>query len=415
LKMDSLKNRKEVKGKKLTFKSFSSLKRMVWFQHFKARILGRVGFKVAWVTSGAPVEILLAFGIIPLYPENHSAVCAARHLGKKLRTSAISSGFCPDICSYGLIDIGSINSKISPVGGLARPDFFLCCNNICGTVLKWYQNLSRFFDAPILFLDTPFLSDEYPPSAEPSSHIVDFVEKQIEETIARLEKIMRKKFDYAKFSRILERSRHAVELWTDILKMCRAKPSPMTSFDAFVHMTPIVTMRGTKWAVSYYEMLKNELEERLQNGIGAIPQEKIRAVWDNIPVWPKMGALFRYFRDKGICVVADTYTGAWAEHLFSGNSTLRDLAKVYTSIFLNRGLKSRAERLIQLIRDFDADAFIIHSNRSCKPYSLGQYDITRIVSEKTGRRGIVIEADHGDPDAFDDSRVFAKLNAFFEL
>jgi benzoyl-CoA reductase/2-hydroxyglutaryl-CoA dehydratase subunit BcrC/BadD/HgdB len=396
------------------FRTFSSLKRRVWFQHFKARVLGKLGWKVAWVTSGAPVEILLSFGILPLYPENHSAICAARHLGGKLKAAAVREGLGADLCSYGLIDMGSIETGISPVGGLARPDLLLCCNNICGTVLKWYQALGRTFDAPLLLVDTPFLSDELGVNEPPPEHVVTYVEKQLEELIARLERITGRSFDGRKFGRVLRRSRRAIGLWLEILNMCRNRPAPMTCFDAFVHMAPIVTMRGTGGAVAYYEALLGEMRERVRDRVAAVPGERRRVVWDNIPVWTRMRDLSRYFRERGICLVADTYTGAWAEQSLPDEATLRNVAQVYTSIFLNRGLRSKARRMAQLVRDFEADAFVVHSNRSCKPYSFGQYDIVKMVSEETGRPGVVIEADHADPDAFDDAQVLARLDAFFD-
>jgi len=396
------------------FETYSSLKRRVWFQHFKARALGKLGWKVAWVTSGAPVEILLSFGILPLYPENHSAICAARHLGERLKSIAVQKGFGSDLCSYGLIDLGSVETGTSPVGGLARPHMLLCCNNICSTVLKWYQSLGRYFDAPLLLLDTPFLNDEVGVGEPPPEHAVTYVEKQLEEIIASLERITGRPFDEKKFRKVLQNSRRAIELWVEILNMCRVRPAPMTCFDAFVHMAPIVTMRGTGGAAAYYEALLREMKERVRGRIAAVPEEKKRVVWDNIPVWYKMRDLSRYFRKKGICLVADTYTGAWAEQSLPQEATLRNVAQVYTSIFLNRGLRSRAVRMAQLVRDFEADAFVVHSNRSCKPYSFGQYDIVSMVTAETGRPGIVIEADHADPGAFSDAQVFAKLDAFFD-
>ncbi|MCG2778776.1 MAG: hypothetical protein L6406_24125 [Desulfobacterales bacterium] len=36
---------------------------------------------VAWVTSGAPVEVLRPFGFYTVYPENHGALCGAKKMG----------------------------------------------------------------------------------------------------------------------------------------------------------------------------------------------------------------------------------------------------------------------------------------------------------------------------------------------
>ncbi len=41
---------------------------------------------IAWITSGAPVEFLYAMDVLPIYPENYAAMCAAKMLGISIRT-----------------------------------------------------------------------------------------------------------------------------------------------------------------------------------------------------------------------------------------------------------------------------------------------------------------------------------------
>ena len=55
-------------------------------------------------------------------------------------------------------------------------------------------------------------------------------------------------------------------------------------------MAPIVVLRGTKEAVSFYDKLKVEVEERVARGEGALLEERYRLLWDNIAIW------FRLFR-----------------------------------------------------------------------------------------------------------------------
>ena len=43
---------------------------------------------IAWITSGAPVEFLYAMDILPIYPENYAAMCAANHQSIELMESA---------------------------------------------------------------------------------------------------------------------------------------------------------------------------------------------------------------------------------------------------------------------------------------------------------------------------------------
>jgi benzoyl-CoA reductase/2-hydroxyglutaryl-CoA dehydratase subunit BcrC/BadD/HgdB len=72
------------------------------------------------------------------------------------------------------------------------------------------------------------------------------------------------------------------------------------------------------------------------------------------------------------------------------------------------------ERILDLLQRFEVDGLIIHSNRSCKPYSLGQYDIQRLIYQKTGTPSLVIEADMTDARVYSDAQVKTRIEAFME-
>jgi benzoyl-CoA reductase/2-hydroxyglutaryl-CoA dehydratase subunit BcrC/BadD/HgdB len=99
---------------------------------------------------------------------------------------------------------------------------------------------------------------------------------------------------------------------------------------------------------------------------------------------------------RGAVLVADTYTAAWTLSRLDLARPLESLARSYTSVHLNMGLDYKIERMVAMVTDYQADGFIMHSNRSCKTYSLGQFDIKRKVSKLTGKPGLIIEADHTD-------------------
>ncbi|MEM0266309.1 MAG: 2-hydroxyacyl-CoA dehydratase, partial [Archaeoglobaceae archaeon] len=137
----------------------------------------------AWVTSGAPVEILYAMDVYPVYPENHGALIGAAKLGSHYSDFAEKRGFSRDLCSYARCDIGCVFAGTSPVGGLPRPSFLFACNNICNTVVKWYEVLSRIFKVPLFVLDMPFIRKELK-----DSHL-RYVEDQLLDFIKFVEKI----------------------------------------------------------------------------------------------------------------------------------------------------------------------------------------------------------------------------------
>ena len=39
------------------------------------------------------------------------------------------------------------------------PDFVLCCNNICNCMIKWYENIAKELDIPMIMIDIPFNPD----------------------------------------------------------------------------------------------------------------------------------------------------------------------------------------------------------------------------------------------------------------
>jgi benzoyl-CoA reductase/2-hydroxyglutaryl-CoA dehydratase subunit BcrC/BadD/HgdB len=384
------------------------MKELMTRYYMRAKIAEGSDQKIAWITSGGPVEFLIAADIIPVYPENHGAMLAASRISVELCEVAEGLGYSRDLCSYARGDIGSAVTKKSPIGGLPRPDFLLACNNICGTVLKWYQALSRFFGAPLFFLDTPFVHHELVPDS------LLYVRRQFDELIDFLEMQTQKKFDQDRLAEVIRYSGESAILWKEVLDQCTNRPSPMSCFDAFINMAPIVTLRGTKEVVDFYREMKAELKERITQGISAVPGEKFRLLWDNIPIWYKMRELSELFASYGACLVADTYTNAWVFEGLDTGDPLDGLARAYTAAYLNISIDLMVDRILDLLTRFSVDGIVIHSNRSCKPYSLGQYDIKRLIYEETGILSLILEADMTDARASSDAQIKTRVEAFME-
>jgi benzoyl-CoA reductase/2-hydroxyglutaryl-CoA dehydratase subunit BcrC/BadD/HgdB len=389
--------------------STSAYRRLMTAYYFMVKHPAWFGKKVAWITSGGPVEPLYAMGVLPFYPENYGAMCGASRMSVPLCEAAEQKGYSHDLCSYALTDIGSFFTGKGPIGRLPKPDFLVCGNNICGTVIKWYEIQARALRVPLFFLDTPFFHDEL------HQHNLRYVEKQMGEYIAFLEDQMKRPFLEKRFKKVASRSLEAISLWREILDLSRNQPAPFAAFDAFIHMAPIVTLRGTRWAVRYYQKLKRELEERVKKGLGAFAREEIRLVWDNIPIWYDIRNLSKLLSSNGAVLVADTYTSAWAMEEPDLTYSLDGLARAYATIHLNRGLGYKMQKMAKLIEKFGAHGFLMHSNRSCKPYSLGQYDMRREVTRLTGKPGLIIEADHTDSRSYAPQQVEKQILMFLEI
>jgi benzoyl-CoA reductase/2-hydroxyglutaryl-CoA dehydratase subunit BcrC/BadD/HgdB len=69
----------------------------------------------------------------------------------------------------------------------------------------------------------------------------------------------------------------------------------------------------------------------------------------------------------------------------------------------------------KMIDEYHIDGVILHSDRSCKPYSIGQIDQRNIISKESDLPSLLLEADHNDPRAYADLQVEARLSAFVEM
>ncbi len=367
--------------------------------------------KVAWVTSGAPIEILKALGFYILYPENHAALCGARRKTVEIASEAENAGFSRDICSYARTDIGTALSGKTPVGKLPRPDVLLACTNICQTVLYWYRVLAEHFRVPLILVDTPFVY------AEASEHDIAYVKRQLEEMIPPAEKIAGKRLSFKKLQKVVRLSKEASFLWLEVLERGKQRPAPLTAFDGFIHMAPIVDLRGEPVAVEYYRRLLKEIDERIQKGVAAVKNERKRLIWDNLPIWFKLRELAEIFARHGANIVTATYTYAWGElaPMMDETRPLESMARTYLHPILNRGTGHKLKAMRKMVEDFSADGVVLHSDRSCKPYSLGQIDQRDYFVNTYGIPALLLEADHNDPRAYSDEQAENRIAAFLEI
>ena len=167
--------------------------------HYKSAMEAKEnGELVAWATSIAPQELLTTMDISVVYPENHAAAIGARKEAQKFIDNSEGRGYSIDLCSYARVNFGYAQLKYAEAENIPMPDFIYSCSNICHTVLKWYENLAKELNIPLIIFDLPF---NHTYDVQP--HAAKYMKGQIEEAIKRLENITGKKFDYDKFSAVM--------------------------------------------------------------------------------------------------------------------------------------------------------------------------------------------------------------------
>lgn len=243
------------------------------------------GEPIAYSTSNFAKELFEVLDIKVVYPENHAAAVAAKKGAIQFCEKAESLGYSSDLCSYARISIGFDEREENFGHGLdiPAPDFLCVGNNICTTVIKWYENLAWKYNIPLVMLDVPYSTQK---DYEPEK--INYVKSQLQGIVEQLENITGKQFDYNKFQEVLETSSENGKLFQEAMDLIgKTIPSPASAFDEYNFMALMIIARGKKETTEVLKLYIQELKERIISGETTFAgEEKYRIMWDGLCCWP---------------------------------------------------------------------------------------------------------------------------------
>lgn len=380
-------------------------------QHYADAMEGKAkGELVAWCTSISPQELLTTMGIHAVYPENHAAAIGARKYAQEFINYSEGNGYSADICSYARVNLAYMDLQNCEAANIPAPDLIFCCNNICNTVIKWYENIARERNIPMILFDLPF-NHQY----EVNEQNVTYIKAQLLDAIAKLEVIAGRKFDYDKFSEVMKTSVETSVWWKKASLQARAVPSPLNGFDLFNYMAMIVCARGTEEGRDLFKLWYEELADQKSAGLGPWKEgeERYRVMWDGIACWPYLADTYKTLKKYGINMVTSTYPDSW--YIVYEGDDLDGMAKAYSSNYVNRNLDFGVDNITKIVKDFRLDGIIYHSNRSCKLMDFRQFEVQRRVEQATGIPSVIFDGDQTDPRAFSLAQYETRIQALVEM
>jgi benzoyl-CoA reductase subunit B len=365
--------------------------------------------------SGNIGELLTQFGFHLVYPEVNALQCGIKKVAGDFIMKAEELGYSPDVCGYVKNDIGLMHTgNHSPMGDLPPPSLLVCNYSGCRTYVKWFEALAEFYGAPLVMLDVPYRRDDQIHAGD-----LQYVRAQLDELIATCERITGKRFDIDRLREDLTRSAAAEGLWVKILEAARRRPSPLDAyFEAVFFMAPLYVMRGSEECLRYYEAAWAEIEERIAHGLGPVPEERFRVVVEGPPPWPHFRAFWEMFKAWGVVAVASTYAkvgGLYDQGVRHDPARpLESMAEYCMNCYTNWHLGLRRDLIRRYVDEYQADALVIHSVKSCRSFSVGQADTREVFSKEYGVPTLFIESDLADPRYFSAAQLRNRIDAFFE-
>ena len=369
--------------------------------------------------GGNLVELLRCMGFECVYPEITALSTAIKHDSLDYIVKAEELGYGLDVCGYVKTDIGLsvVETGKTTFADIPRPDLLVCNFSGCYVYIKWWEALAEFYKCPLFLFDVPYQRDGLETIHKED---IDYMTTQLGELIEVCEKITGQSYNVNVLKQILKYSRDAEQGWSDVLHMGKNKPSPIEAyFEAINWMFPINVLRGLPQAATFYKIVHEELKYRIEKQAYPLKEEKIRVVVEGVPPYPNYRNFWDLFKGWGAVSVAATYPKVGGVFdlgvgIHDPSRPLESIAEYSLYAYCNLSFPIRDKLIANYLKEYHADALVIHGIKSCRSFTAGQGDLRDYIINEMDYPALYIESDHQDPRYYAEAQIKNRVDAFFE-
>lgn len=372
---------------------------------------GKAGYLMI---SGNCVEILRSFGMPVVFPEVNALQLAIRKQSLPFILKAEQIGYSSDNCAYVKADMGMQIAQTTQ-NDIPAPAVLVCNYVGCNVYVKWFEHLAEYYKCPLIMIDIPFLR-ETAPMPEDTKYVIT----QLKRLIAKCEELTGKKFDIDRLREVVSLSAKAEEGWANTKDLCKHVPSPFDAyFDSINMMAPINVLRGSAAAVEFFGKAYSHYKSLTEVNQSPAGTERFRIVIEGPPPYPYYRNFRELFERWGAVAVQSTYStvgGIW-EFGFRHDPKhpLESIAEqMLVHNLCNQSILRRYDLIRRYIEEWRADAFVIHSVKSCRLFSAGQGDMREFFVKELSVPTLMLESDLEDPRYYADAQMRNRIDAFFE-
>jgi benzoyl-CoA reductase/2-hydroxyglutaryl-CoA dehydratase subunit BcrC/BadD/HgdB len=353
-----------------------------------------------------PTEILYAMDIVPMHTETTtwlSALFLKEHAA--LLEKGTEQGLAAEICSphRGVAGIFALNA-------IPRPDVILWSNLICDNTAKSGELMMKLSDSPGFFLDNPFQN---------SPGEINYLVGELQDMVHFLEEQSGKKMDWNKLSEIVERTNHEIELYREICELRKAVPSPISILGYLELISADYLFPGQPEATKYLTLLRDELKEMIEQGKGAVSNERFRLMTLFLPPLHLMTSLGRIFEDNGAVSVSEPFFTRWSDGRLDPNRPLESVAMKSFMIPERRSMygplnQQALNDIAESAEQYKIDGAIYWAFIGCRHTCA----TIRVIKEILGEVDVpmlAIDCDIVDPTVTSEEEARDKIEQFFEL
>ncbi|MCX7912342.1 MAG: 2-hydroxyacyl-CoA dehydratase family protein [Dehalococcoidales bacterium] len=352
-----------------------------------------------------PAEVLYAMGLVPMHTESTTWMIS------------LFPGECADMISEGA-SLGLAAEICTPHRGLAgayslralpRPDVMLWSNMVCDNTAKCGELIMEVCGCPGFFLDRPFKNSE---------REIAYLAGELEDMVRFLEERSGRRMDWENLAATVARMDEQIELVRRINELRKHVPTPFSPLGFLELVSVDYLFPGQPEAIEYLKTLYGELEERVAQGRGALPEERFRLMTLFIPPMYLMNFLEDISRQYGAVSVIEPFFTYWGEGRLDPSRPLESVARksyLIPEMRMYGPLDSRAiDGIVKCARDYRVDGAIYYADVGCR-HSCAVIKLFKDVLNEMDIPVLVLDCDVVDPTATSKEEMKAKFEQFFEL
>lgn len=413
--------------KQLQCTAAASERQKTWFAELRRDVFER-RLPYAIINADAPHDLFHVMGVPVVTNQWWSAVVAAKRLSHEYLDGLNALGFDENLCRYcsvglatTLVDLG----ERAPWGGLPKPAL-LCARLTCDCMSRVFQEWADAFGAELVTLEAPgsavlpprwweLSRERWSELSEP--HRLDLMTEQLWQLARRLEAITGKPFDEGELRAFLDRVNQQEECFDEVRELIATAPKcPVRINEQMSNTMAAQWHRGSTWALEHARRFRDEVAQRLRDGVAVYEGERRRLMWIGAGLWHNTAFYTNFEQSHGAVFVWSMYLPFGPDWYirYGLDDPMRALAsRVVTMNEVLHNPPYAPEWVVEEAKRNRIDGAVLLMPKGSRPSAAGTLFIQRAL-EAAGIPTHLLEADMVDSRGWDDVREHAAMAKFIE-
>jgi hypothetical protein len=402
-------------------REFSAYQRE-WFAEVRQRVAA--GEELAVLNADAPQEILRVLDIPYVVAQWWSSLAAAKQKAPQYLAHLRDRGYADEHEGYTALGFGSAfddDPATAPWGGLPAPSFLIATTR-GDAMRKLYEAWALHTGAECLLLEhsnswrEDVIPDWWAHSHDGWEELIetdrlDLMTDELKGLIRFLEQRTGRRWSEARFREVMRLVNEQEEWYARARDLiAAATPAPVSIVDTMPATMIPQWHRGSPWGRDAARLLHDRVLERVEAGVAACPEERVRLMWLGVGLWFNLGFFESFQRSHGAVFVWSIYLGLAADGYIRRFGTDQD------------PLRALAARFVTMTEELTSPTWSSewHLKEALSHGVDGVVALDRLsyfdhlVFERAQIPVIELNVSNVDPRRWDDERIRAAVATFIE-